>query len=244
MSYHHQPALGATEAEVAAAMETYYRQLDPFYNASQAIATGCMGRIATSATQLENARYRVVDQLTSRTFYTTTDFDQMLTAVWALLDKMKDSLDQLRQDDWGSAGAVPMINEERLQIYRRFEESGQYVTYLNEAKSKGIEVIDAPGFWRWVEKSLMEVELATGVIAYVACKKPVWLAVVEWVSKASMALVALVEKAVRVVIAAGKAVLQIPDTLGMIWSALKWGAILGGGAFLVMKIRERRRSGG
>ena len=243
MSYHHrQPVRVAMGSDAGAAFwSKVVRDIGAPAGGQAAVDEACAERMQTASSRMEGDRYTVVANLQKRTFYRTVDFEKILYGVQAMVTRAKDDLWRLRTTDWGSVVAMPAIDEEMLQLYARLRESIPYQQNLNLAKQNGIEIIDAPGLWRWVEKSLIDVELATGVIAYVACKKPAWLAVVQWMYEASTTLIGIVRLAASVAIdlavAAGKGILKIPDTLGTIWTIAKWGAILGGGLWIASKAR-------
>lgn len=204
----------------------------------------CRNAMRDAGKHMEGDRYTVVDNLQKRTFYRTLDFEKIVVGVQDMLTKAKNDLYTLRNEDWGSAGAMPAINEELFQLFKRLNESITYTQNYQYAKAQGIEVIDAPGLWRWVEKSLMDLELAVGVIAYVACKKPIWLSAVQWLYEKSLFLIGIAKTAVNAAITVGKAILKIPDVAGTVWTYLKWGAIIGGGLFLATKVRQQVKTGG
>lgn len=207
----------------------------------QIIHQKCQAAFESAGTQLEARRYRVIAALKTRSFYTRQDFEAILFATQDLVHNMSKEMDKLRAEAFTYKD---MAREEQLQLIARLGESKIFVDYLNEAKAKDIPIIDAPGFWRWVEKALSEIELAAGVVAYMACIKPVWITVVEYIYRASAAILGLAEKAASVVIDLTKtavgAVMKIPDAIGMVWTVVKWGGLAAAAFFIVKKAREFR----
>jgi len=207
----------------------------------QILSQQCQKAFEDAGKGLEARRYRVIEALKSRSFYTRQDFEALLFATQDLVHNMSNEMAKIQAEDFTYKG---MAREEQLQLIKRMGESMIFVQYLNEAKQKDIPIIDAPGFWRWVEKALSEIELAAGVTAFMACIKPVWITVVEYIYKASLVILGLAEKAISVAIdltrTAVGAVMKIPDAIGTMWSILKWGGLAVGGFFVFKKVRELR----
>ena len=250
MSYHrrHTPRVARPYGRAVAAPAAMGAGPTWVDNLFQTLSSQCASTISSSTAGLENARYEVVADLQKKSFYLVEDFDRMISQMWAIIDKAKDNLDRARAEDWGAAGAIAAVDQSRTSLYNRFAEGTEFVQSLNYAKLHNIEIVDAPGFWRWIEKSLIDVELAQGLLAYISCKKPAWLSILQVIYEACQVLLAIVKKAggvaVDAAIAAGKFILTIPDKIGALWNALKWGVIIGGGGFVAFKIYEAHRKKG
>lgn len=251
MSYHHRavraPRLRRPPTASQRLMMGAIIPALPDFTPEAQINTECANTIQSASADLERARYSVVDQLQKQTFYKVEDFDRMIGQMLAMLTQSKNELTDLRADVIGSAGATAAITEQRDRLLARSSESIDFITPMNVAKERGIDIIDAPGFWRWIEKSLIEVEIATGLLVYAACKKPIFASIAQALITAGTVLLQIVTAAVRAAVAVGslvgKTVLQIPDKIGAIWSAIKWGALIGGGLWLYREV-QRRRGGG
>ncbi len=164
-------------------------------------------------------------------FYTVADLEKMLQATWAVLKVAGDGLDAMNPPTETSRSL-------RSSISNRYGDSLVYVQAMNDAKLKGIKVLDAPGFKRWVIKAMNEAALAQEHIAYMACQAPWIIPFGMSLMAASIAVSGVARTLATVAVAVGEVVLKIPDAALDLYTYLKWGA-LGAGALWVLSKRNK-----
>ncbi len=110
---------------------------------------------------------------------------------------------------------------------------------FTDAARQTTDLVNAPGFKRWVMYSLQAMSQAMTVRAVLECN-------VDFLDKLMGFFGAIwdVLKAIgHLVVQAGQAVFKIPDFLDQVWTVAKWTALLGGGAWIAFKLREASRGG-
>lgn len=149
-----------------------------------------------------------------------------------------------------ASGYPPEIRNQLRSVWNRiqtrFGDSLPFVYALNEARSKSIRVVDAPGLKNWVLQSMVAVSVGMGAVAYYACDKPAIVAAFQTFMVYFDRTIAVVKTIANATIAAGESLLKIPDTLGTLWTVTKWGT-LAALAYYVLKPKQpnpaRRRHG-
>jgi hypothetical protein len=169
-------------------------------------------------------------------FYSVADFEAMLQKTWDVLNGAGAALDKILADDFAVKDAARM---ERNAITNRYGESMAFVQAMNQAKAQGITVIDAPGFKRWVIKAMNEAAVAYEYVAFQACSKPVLLDVLRVAYGAFQIAVKIGKAMIAITVAAGQAVLKVPDFLSTLWDVAVWG----GGAFGLLWLASKVRRG-
>jgi hypothetical protein len=192
--------------------------------------------------QMNQRHIAIITALQSRSFYPTPQFKAVLFSTQDLIKNITDKLAEMISDPWWSHARLP---EARLRLFNLIAVSTRdYLPSLQYAEAHQIPVIDSPGFWRWVNKVLDEVELATQLMAITTCMKPWYASVLAWLYERADSIYQLAKTAVSVAIAVGSAVLKIPDTIGSIWTILKWGVLIGGAAYVYQEVQDHRKGGG
>lgn len=169
-------------------------------------------------------------------FYSVADFEAMLQKTWDILNGAGKALDQILADDFAIKDGARM---ERNAITNRYGESMVFVRAMNEAKAKNITVIDAPGFKRWVIKAMNEAAVAYEYVAYQACAKPFLLDVLRVAYGAYVIALKIGKAMVAITVAAGQAVLKVPDFLSTLWDVAVWGGAGVGILWLASKLPRR-----
>jgi hypothetical protein len=172
-------------------------------------------------------------------FYTPKDLEAMLNQTWSILTKAGAALDQVLADDFADKTTARSL---RNSLSNRFGESQVFVTALNEAKNKGITVIDAPGFKAWVVKAMNEAQLDYEHVAYMACIRPWFVGVISVAYTAFDLAVKVAKAMVAATVAAGQAVVKAADFLSTAWDVLIWGGGAMGLLWLVTQLKSRKSS--
>jgi len=200
----------------------------------------CLNAANAASARLQAQREQLTRDWKVKSFYRVEDMDKIIDQVFALLAKAKDDVTAAKNQ--GSftlkSSEYAQWNEVTYQILARFSDARVFTQTIQNAKAKGIKVIDAPGFQNWVEKSLMSVEGAVEVIACMKAIKPSIVTNLETIYDASRALGSFIKTLVEAVIAFGQAVANVPKTVADLWTIMKWGTVAIGGVWLYSKLRR------
>lgn len=157
-------------------------------------------------------------------FYRVGDLTRMRDQVLQALLAASASVDKAV-----AAGVTPDIrNNLRMAqgaLQSKMADALPFTTAIHQANAKGIQVIDAPAFKRWVIESLTKISVATAYVAYQACLKPAVVAALHAVVRACQSLIALGKSIVSATLAVGEQILKVPDHLDTLWTVTKWGAL-------------------
>lgn len=170
-------------------------------------------------------------------FYTVADFQKVLEQTWAILTGAGNALDKMLNETFEVKETARKL---RTAISTRYGESLVFVQAMNQAKNTGITIIDAPGLKRWVIKAMNEASIAYEYVAYMACIRPFFL---DWLSAgyAAFDVIVQVGKAlVKITVAAGQAVLKVPDFVSTMWDVAVWGGGAVGVLWLVSRLKPKR----
>ncbi len=105
------------------------------------------------------------------------------------------------------------------------------------AAQSGTNVVNAPGFKRWVIASLQQMSAAMVVRSVLECS----LDIIDTLSSMVDAVWSAIKFIGNLIVKAGETITEIPDFLSTVTKVVKWGAIIGGGAWLALKLREAAR---
>lgn len=183
-------------------------------------------------------------------FYSPDQMKEIIEATFNVINKAYELVETSRADLPGTDytgdeyGYTHTLELKRAELLRQTSESTPFNNAIIEARSKGIEVIDTPGLRRWVLSAMRSAESATLAVSYVNCMKPWWLAVLRVIAQVMEVLWAICKAIGGLVKKVGELVLEVPDTLGKIYTVAKWTAILGLPLFVFYKIYEQRQRGG
>ncbi len=170
-------------------------------------------------------------------FYSPEDIKKVITQTHAVLTGAGAALDQILNDRFDVKDTARDL---RMAITRRFGDSIPFVQAMNAALNNNIRVVDAPGLKRWVIKSMNEAQVAYEYVAYLACVKPFLLTLVASGYAAFEALASVAKVMTRVVVAAGEAIIKVPDTLDTLWTIAKWGGLAYGVLYLAASLRKHQ----
>lgn len=204
----------------------------------------CLAAAVKASAQLVADREQLMRAWKVKAFYRVEDMDKILDQVLPMMVKAKDAVTAAKnQGDFTlKSSEYAQWNEAVLQIFARIRDAQPYIQTINAAKAKGITIIDAPGFQKWVDKALMSVEGAVETIACMAAIKPALLVALDeifaWVRNVLGVLKAIVDVLLEAAAAVGQAIMMAPETIGSLWTVMKWGTIAFGGLWLYSKLRR------
>jgi hypothetical protein len=127
------------------------------------------------------------------------------------------------------------------KVQSKMAESIVFTNAISAARDRGVRVIDAPSFRRWVVTSMNRASLAYGHVAYMACLKPALVSALETAFKISRAIIALGKAMVKATIALGEQILKVPDLLGQIWKYGKWGTVAVAAYYAARYLKQHRK---
>lgn len=162
-------------------------------------------------------------------FYTNADLEKVLNATFSVLQSAGNALDAMNPPTEASRSL-------RGAITSRYGEALPYVQAMNEAKAKGIRVVDAPGVKRWVIKAMNEAALAHEHVAYVACHAHWAVTLGVTLMTVTMAAAGVIRTVVgvswEVIKTTGELALKVPDLVGDLYTYGSWALVLGAGWWL------------
>lgn len=188
-------------------------------------------------TTLDQQRAKMAKDWPPGTLYRVSDMQTLLEATGALLGSAGNSITA------SIAAGLPAGDRDALKIQtghidRRFAESHQFIDALHAARSANVKIIDSPAFKRWVLMSMAYASAAAAAAKYVQCRKPAVVRALQTFQSVFNGVVAFVERMVEVTIAAGEAVLAIPDTIGRVVKYSMYAG-LAVAAYYLIKPRKR-----
>ena len=211
--------------------------VDPM--AAFAVANRCKdkasGTMASHDAEIENT----INTWKPSGFYTVTQFEQILNFTIGLQSAARNALTTAMNDgNLAAHRAVLSKAEGDLASDPRLNPT-VFVDAIRTAKSQGIDVIEAQGFRRFVLANLTAAREVWFWIFYVQCARPLILvSAMNAIGQAFDALLAVLKAAKDAIVAAGQAILKIPDLLSTIFSVLKvipWVVLIGGGYWVGVK---------
>lgn len=176
-------------------------------------------------------------------FYSPTDIAVTMTNVMGVVQQALVAV-SLAPDSTDTAATDKKQAIDDLQ--RKINEAGAYTSAQAQAQAKE-GVVDAPGFKTWVV-STMAAALSARVTAIVLdcmqsrAEKAIAVFKAAW-SKAVAVIKAVVGIAVDVAKGLGNLIVKVPDTVSQLVTFAKWGVILGGAAWIIVKLKNERERG-
>ena len=205
-------------------------------NQDQQIA-GCLATANQQTARLDAKTADVIKTWNPTGFYTATDIRTAVASTMELVGEAQSALDNVRgqanssQDALMGASGILMDAGQKSLVY---------LQAANDADAQGIQTINSPWLKRWVTNTMTDVSNALVTASVVACGIPAWLTVLQAFQGFFDKLASVVKAIVGIVLKVGEAVLEIPDDIAKLWTVLKWGAVLGGAAWLIMKFQEHK----
>ncbi len=110
-----------------------------------------------------------------------------------------------------------------------------YSAAVERARAQGADAIEATGFKRTVLNVMRAVRDSSKTVAVVACARPWFVGMMQSISAAFGKLYELLKAIGNLVVDAAKRIAKIPDTIGTLFTVLKWSVLLGGSYFIGVK---------
>jgi len=169
-------------------------------------------------------------------FYTP---DQIATIVNAGLSFIGPTTEALENDLRGVFGVdVPQPAYDNLQ--RKLIEVQPFIRAANEARTKGIRVVNAPGMKAWIMDTMKAGRQLAREVALEQCRRSTLANGTRVAEVGIRALHDVVIAIVGVVAAAGETVLDAATGIFALLKHAKWIALAGGAGYLLYKAKQRR----
>ena len=173
---------------------------------------------------------RDLDQRTARLlaswkptgYYRVEDLARMRDQTLAILAHASKAIDQAASD---ATTYKPVLRMAGDYVTTQMGRSMPYTNAVNEARARGVRVIDAPSFKRWVIDSMNKAAIAYGQIAYQSCIKPKIITYVAWAAQAWDVAVQIAAAMVRATIAVGEEVIKVSTWLLDMLPYAKWAGL-------------------
>lgn len=151
--------------------------------------------------------------------------------------------DAVRAAPLSTGDAAAMTSQALKDVWRKFEESKKYTLAANEARAKGVNVVNAPGLRDWALGMMTAASQSLVTAAVMECRMS-WLATLIIRFQGIFEVAANVfRKIVGVAVAVGQTVLNVAGDLPQIWTVVKWGGLAAIGLFAAVKLRDYSRRG-
>ncbi len=112
---------------------------------------------------------------------------------------------------------------------------GPYQQILSTARASGADLIHAPGWKRTVLNVMVAVRDATLLFVAAGCARPGWVDIFDRVVSAFNTLAGFLKTIGNLILEVGRQVASLPDTIGTMFTVLKWSALIGGLYFVGVK---------
>lgn len=216
---------------------------DALASGSQATYQRCWTVAQKATAELTARRELMMRNWKVKSFYLTTDMAKLIESTVSVLGEAAKRLNEywFTFSPQVSQPYKDAIQQELTQLRARMAEGTQkYLPAVVTADKNKVRIIDSPGFKNWVERSLIEVEVAYEFMAKTECEKPWWVGVWEGAKRVLGALEYIVNLIKEALLKLGETIMKIPDTLDTLWTITKWGTLIGGGAYLLWKLKQAR----
>lgn len=197
----------------------------------------CTAKMDTATANLDALTSELARDWKPTGFYLVADMARMRDEVWKVMTSATAAIERVIADGV-TAPMRATLGSFMDGVYRKMREGLTFSTAISTAQTKGLRLIDAPGFKRWTIESLNKASSAIAAAAYMSCLKPAIVAVVQKLVAAWQTMIQIGKAMVRVAVAAGEQFLRIPDTFQTIWTVTKWGTLAVGAAWLLAKARK------
>lgn len=157
-------------------------------------------------------------------YFTPTDIRKGVSATMALVMQAQNDLEQVAAQ-WNSSqsdlqGAMGILSD-------RGRDSLAFLEGAATADASGAELVEAPGFKRWVTGTMTDVSNAAVAASVVACGIPTWLSMLQVWQSGFDAAINILKTIYKIAKQVGQTVVDVADDLGMFYDILKWGALAG-----------------
>lgn len=175
-------------------------------------------------------------------FYSPADVQQIVSETLSLVNSGTNALATAPNS---TSDASSQKDQAQAKLAQQGQRSMVYVDALRNAAATGATVLNAAGLKTWVLDSMQAVSSALVTASVMDCNMP-WLASAIITFQGYFdTLASIATRIVGIVVKVGDNVLDVADNVGTLFTVLKWGALIAGGAWLAMEFGDyQRRRGG
>lgn len=201
---------------------------------------GCLDE-ANAATAVLDQRTQTLAATWNPTgFYTPAQVQQIVTETLSLVSS---GTNALATAPLSTSDASSQISQAQTKLAQQGQRSMVYVDALRNASATGATVINAAGLKTWVLDSMQAVSSALVTASVMECNMP-WLATAIITFQGYFdTLASIVTRVVGIIVKVGDNVLKVADNVDTLFTVLKWGALIAGGAWLANQFSSFRRGG-
>lgn len=216
--------------------------LDPIIGTPGGTNADCLDQANAQTAALDQRTQSLAATWTPTGFYAPADVQQIVSATLSLVNS---GTNALATAPTSTSDAQSQINQAQDKLAQQGQRSMVYVNALRDAAATGATVLNAAGLKTWVLDSMQAVSSALVTAAVMECNMP-WLATAIIAFQGYFdTLASIVSRVVGVLVKIGDNVLKVADNVDELFTVLKWAALIGGGAYLAIKLGEvQRRSRG
>jgi hypothetical protein len=213
---------------------------DPIVDVSTWLKDGCLDQANAATAALDQRTQNLAATWHPTGFYSPADVQQIVSETLSLVNSGTNAIST-------APNSTDDAESQRDQAQAKLSQQGQrsmvYVEALRNAAATGATVLNAAGLKTWVLDSMQAVSSALVTAAVMECNMP-WLASAIIAFQGYFdALASVVMRVVGVIVKVGDNVLDVADNVGTLFTVLKWGALIAGGAWLAMQFGDFRRRG-
>lgn len=202
----------------------------------QARDAECSATAAAATTGMVRQREEMMRTWASAGFYRPADLEKIIGQTYDVIAKATSVAQSALSERTTEKTAISQALSEALAQKGK---SLPFVQALNQARATGVQVIDAPGLKRWVSAALIAAEGCYEAVALVHCHRPWFLSGLEHAAVAIDALWKVVRVIGQITVAAGQAILKVPDTLSTLWTIATYGTLAGVAIWAAIKMRKK-----
>lgn len=175
-------------------------------------------------------------------FFTAQDIDTVFGQVSTVVSAAVDQIESM------FAGRASSIGSDNLDELHRLEgklneatndKFQPFIAAVQEANAKGLRAINAPGLKSWAMTAMKAARDLMRQGAVIECQTSALETAIRKVSNVVIAVGQVLRTVVGIVLEAGEAAVDAIDFTFQLLKFAKWAVLLGGGYYVVKKIRER-----
>lgn len=152
----------------------------------------------------------IIKTWTPTGFYTSADIRDLVGQVLGVIREAQGAVNAAAAEPNASQDSVMSASSD---LGRKGQDSLEYLDAARDADAKGIRVINAPGFKRWITDTLGAASSAMVTASVIGCITPWWVSALAKFQAAFDPVYAFVKNFVGAAIAIGEAVVKVASGL-------------------------------
>lgn len=209
--------------------------------ASESAGSPCLNAATAETADFDAKTDDLSRTWTPNGFYSPGDVYSLVNQTLGILAQGTAALDKVLAGDFPQSAKDALVMV-RSQTQDKVTQGAVFAQAVTTAKTTGANVIDAPGLKHWIVTSMSAASVALNSASFVVCEQPWWVSALLFFKSAFDVLYAVCKAIVGAVVKFGEVVLKVPDALGTMLTYAKWGALIGGAAFLYYELDKRRQA--